>query len=392
MRRIVFRTPDKTMLPSACLRPGWRRPAASTTYLGCLLRRPGQPTRRGALARRLILPGTLSLIAVWVALAAPGCSGRGPVAFDRPDSTGEGDQTQEKESPASSATRPSGGAVIAYVNGSPVYKAPLEAMLLREYGLSLAHQLVADELVRQAAAEKKLPLAVSDEEIQAEHELALRELFPNLSDASQRELALEQLLLRKGHSRMLWRRTMRRNVLLGRLAEPRVTVSEAELRAEFGEEYGRKVVVRHIQAADLSEAQDVLRRLRAGEDFARLAAAVSKNPSARDGGLLPPIGARAEGLPVAMRQAARAMKKVGDISEPVQVGATFHILRLEEIIEPTDAKFEDVKDQLAAKLKARKVKRLKDRILRELIREGKIEFVDPILKSQSAKANKGISQ
>jgi len=333
----------------------------------------------------------VSLIAASIAMTAPGCSRLRPVASDGPDSPNDADRPQKTEPAALPATRPSGGAVIAYVNGSPIYRAPLQEMLLREYGLAVAHQLVADELVRQALAEKKLPVAVDDEEIRAEHELALRQLFPNLSEAPQRELALEQLLLRKGLSRMLWRRTMRRNVLLGRLAEPRATLSDAELRAEFGEEYGRKVVVRHIQVANLSEAQDVLRRLRAGEDFAKLAASVSKNPSARNGGLLSPIGPKAEGLPAAMRQAARAMKKVGDISEPVQVGTTFHILRLEEIIEPKDVKFEDVRDRLAAKLRARKIKRLKDRILRELIREAKVEFVDSVLKSQQAKATRGIS-
>jgi len=65
--------PNRLMLPSACLRPGQRRPAASTTHLGCLLRRPGRPTRRSALGRRLILLGTLGL-SLCVGLAAAGRS------------------------------------------------------------------------------------------------------------------------------------------------------------------------------------------------------------------------------------------------------------------------------------------------------------------------------
>ena len=289
-------------------------------------------------------------------------------------------------SPAPPAER-APGEVMAHVNGQPIYMASLYEMLLEEHGVKLAQQLIADELVRQAGAEKNL--TVTEAEIQAEHDQTLRNMFPQIDDPAQLERLLDQLLVRRELSRDLWRRTMRRNVLLGKLAAPQVQITEPELQEEFGAQYGRKVVVRHIQTAGLAEAQDVLKRLRAGEDFAKLAAEVSTNPSAAQGGLLPPIGAKVEGLPPAIRQAALAMNTPGELSEPIQVQTTFHVLRLEEVLPPQGVNFQDVRGRLEADLRAKKLMALRNRVLADLARSANVEYRDPILKRRAEEADGG---
>jgi parvulin-like peptidyl-prolyl isomerase len=319
-------------------------------------------------------------------LTTPGQSGSAPIA----PTAEPAPPTPQRETTTAptAATRPTTGAVMAYVNGRPIYMRPLHEMLVRAHGVEQAQQLIASELVAQAAEDQNL--TASDAEIAAEHERTLERMFPdNVSGAEQRERLLEQLMVQKGVPREEWRMTMRRNVLLGKLAVPRAAVSEAELRTQFEERYGRKFVVRHIQTASLSDAQNALEQLREGADFAQLARKVSKSRSAATGGLLQPIGPKAPGLPPPLREAARSLKTPGEISEPIQVGTTYHVLHLERIVEAQDVKFEDVKDSLAEAVRDDKLQALKPQILAELIRRARIEYVDPILKIKSKAAEPG---
>jgi hypothetical protein len=280
---------------------------------------------------------------------------------------------------------PAGGEVMAYVNGSPLYMNRLYDLLLYEYGLKLSRQIIANALVEQAAAAKNF--TARDDEIDVEHDQTLQRMFPGEGEPARREWLLDQLLQRRDFSREQWRMTMRRNVLLAKLAAPAAETTEAELRDEFAGRYGRKVVVRHIQSASLAESQEVLQKLRAGEDFAKLAEKVSKNPSAADGGQLPPIGVRTEGVPAALREAALSMKEPGEISEPVQVQTAFHVLYLQEVVEPQDVQFEDVRMELFAAVRARKLRVATQQLRLDLIRNAKIDYVNAILKNKAAAAN-----
>jgi len=284
---------------------------------------------------------------------------------------------------AAPANRPdSTTPVAATVNGQPIPRDRLNDLLVQAYGLDMVRQLIADELVRQAAEAEGV--SVTDADVQAENRRTLRELFGEAADESQMQRLLEQLLARKHISPVQWDLTMRRNALLQAIAAKRVEVTDEQLQHEYGDQYGRKYVVRHIQVESLSEAERLMKLAREGTDFAELARQFSKNPSAAQGGLLPPIGPVAPGLPPAIRQAARSMEHVGDLSNPVQVGTAFHVLKLEQIIEPRDVPFEQVRDELAQAVRQRQVRFLQQQILRDLFLQADIVYVDPTLKAQAA--------
>ena len=289
--------------------------------------------------------------------------------------------------PPTEAADKAGGDVMAVVNGQSLPMAKLNELLTRIHGMAIAQQLIANEVVRQAAAAEGL--SVTDAEIAAENEQTLKRIFGHVSGEGDRERLLAQLLAQKGVSREQWDMTMRRNAVLRKLAEAQVTVTPDDLREQFAEQYGRKVVVRHIQTASLAEAEDVYRKLLDGADFAELAQKRSTNASARTGGLLPPIGARAVGLPPAMRDLALSLKKPGELTEPIQIGTTFHVLKLERIIEPRDVKLEDVKVELEAEIRDRKIAAMQQSILRRLLESADIEFVNPILKAQQPQDAEG---
>lgn len=284
-------------------------------------------------------------------------------------------------------TQPIPKEVMAYVNGRAIYMDQLHEILIESYGLERARQLIASELVLRAAFDQNL--TADAQEVAAEHQQTLDTMFPSPTEPDQRERLLDELLMRRDISRLNWDITMHRNVLLSKLALGRAGITDDELRKQFEEKYGPKVVVRHIQSASLDEAQKVMEKLHGGENFAELAKRVSKNRSGANGGLLPPIGSQAKDLPTVLRRAARAMKQSGEISEPIQVGTTFHILYLERFIESQDVQFEEVRDSLNSELRLRKLRAMKQQILAELIDNADIKYVNPTLKSLASQARNG---
>jgi len=141
--------------------------------------------------------------------------------------------------------------------------------------------------------------------------------------------------------------------------------------------------VQHIQAATLSDAQKVLRELASGEKFSRLVAKYSIGPSAKDGGMLAPFGAKSTGTPPALREAGLAMRKIGEVSDPIQIGTAFHVIKLVRIIDPQDVKFDDVKAKLHAAVRKRKLAALQQDMLQILIRGAKVQYVEPTLKAKT---------
>jgi foldase protein PrsA len=278
-----------------------------------------------------------------------------------------------------------GGPVMAYVNDMPVYMSELDRLLVAAFGLGVAQQLIANRLVDEEG--RKQGLSVTDAEAQAEHERTLTEMFGDVKDANQRQRLLQQLLARNRVSEEQWDLTMHRNALLAKLAAKRVVVTEEDLQDEFGRTYERKVEVMHIQVASLSDAQKVLRELASGAEFGALVAKYSIGPSGKEGGLLAPFGAKDAGTPPALREAGMALKKIGEVSDPIQIGTAFHLVKLLRIIEPKDVKFEDVKAALTETVRKRKTALLQQDILQILIRGARILYVNPTLKAQVEKGS-----
>ncbi|MCK4602063.1 MAG: peptidylprolyl isomerase [Phycisphaerae bacterium] len=293
-------------------------------------------------------------------------------------------QTVDESQPAETNEKPANSEVMAYVNGEPIYMSRLTDILIRGYGRGISQQLVATELVRQAVRAEGA--TATDADIQAESDRTLKGIFGEVPESDQRERLLRQFQARSRITGEQWELIIRRNAMLRKLAERQVAVTDEQLREAFGQRYGRKFVVRHIQVGSLDEAQKMLKTLDEGADFAELARKHSAHPSGRDGGLLPPISDKTPGV---IGQATRAMKKKGEISDPILVGEAFHILKLEEIIEPKDVKFEDVRDELAAAVREESIAVLQRRIMIDLVRnaqkEGQIKYVNPVVKALAEK-------
>ena len=337
----------------------------------------------------------LLIACIVAAIFVTGCNPSAKLAASNADAPAAPATQPATSQPACATTQAAVGGpavgsadVMAYVDSKPIYMNELYDVLVEAYGMPVAQQLVATALVEHLAASQGIT-EVTPEQIQAESDRTLLELFPQVTNPAQREQLLSQMLQQRGMIPRQWTAVMHRNVLLRQMAAKNVTITEQDLRAEYEQEYGRQVQVRHIELATLQAAQDALKRAREGADFAQLAIELSTSPTAQEGGLIPPIGPRSPISP-ALRDAALAMTEVGQISEPVQSGTVFHIMKLEKVILPHSVPFEQVREQMQQRLMQDRLRGEQRRIIETLIDEAqqnnRIQFVNPVLAGQAKRA------
>lgn len=265
------------------------------------------------------------------------------------------------------------GNTVATVGNTKITKAAFQKELEKYGGSMVLRELIADQLILDGA--KKYNLTVSDQEV--ENEIAnLRSQYPSEEQfqlsLSQNNVTLDDL-----------KEKARINLLLEKLAEKDVTVSEAEMQQYFAQhkaDFNQPEQVRasHILVSTLEEANQVEARLKKGEDFAKVAKEVSKDPSsASKGGDLGYFG-KGKMVP-AFEQAAFSLK-VGEISQPVKTPYGYHIIKVIDHKQAKEATFAEAKSQIEAILKKQKAKQ-PDQVLEELRQEDPVQIVWPQYKN-----------
>jgi foldase protein PrsA len=312
-----------------------------------------------------------TLAAAFCALCLIGCE-PAPVA----PAPGE---PAEPTAPDTTAQRPP--QIMATVNGQPIYMDRLHRSLVQVHGMFIPEMLVHDLLIEQEA--KRRGVSVGPEDVAAENDFSLRNVFPPGTSPDQRERLLDQLLRNKGLTRELWEATVRRNALLRKMVAPGVKVTEEMVKAEFARTHGAKVQVRQIRLPSVDEAQKILTLVEKGDDFAKLARDYSTDTTtAPKGGLLPVFTRQEASVPRAIREAAFALKD-GQVSSIVQVGNSFHVLKLVKRITPPQIKYESVRDQLSDQVRQRMIMGAQAQLMSELRRRADVEYINPILRQEA---------
>ena len=125
-------------------------------------------------------------------------------------------------------------------------------------------------------------------------------------------------------------------------------VSDTEVRAEYDRQVAnmpKEYKARHILVETKEIAQSVIRDLKAGGDFAKLATSESKDPgSAKNGGELGWFSASSMVKPFA--DALATLQKGQTTPEPVQTQYGWHVIQLEDTRSPQPPAFDDVKQQV----------------------------------------------
>ncbi|OOG28701.1 peptidylprolyl isomerase [Thioalkalivibrio denitrificans] len=163
-----------------------------------------------------------------------------------------------------------------------------------------------------------------------------------------------------------------------------VSVTEEDLRREYEqrvdrftepeERRARHILIRVPDDADAdavasaeARARETRQRLDDGEDFADLAAEVSDDPLAATGG--GDLGFIARGDIDPDLEAVLFTLREGDISHPVRTRQGFQIVKLTEIRPPVRTPFAEVRDEVEAEYRNRRIERLQIELTERLLTE-----------------------
>lgn len=259
---------------------------------------------------------------------------------------------------------------------------PLEPAVMKQAETAALEQLTSAELLYQEAA--KLEVADLDKQV-AEKVAQNRAKFS--TDAE-----FEQALNGVNMTPKDMQDFTRKDILIGNFVEQRFAANaqatEAEARKFYDENVDKffkkpetakasHILIGSAENASAEErakakekAEALLKRVKAGEDFAALAKSDSSCPSSAQGGDLGSFG-RGDMVP-AFEQAAFALKP-GEVSEVVETQFGYHIVKLTEKQESTTESFDNVKGKIMEFLKREKVQKQLSEFVDEQRKAAKIE-------------------
>lgn len=247
--------------------------------------------------------------------------------------------------------------IVAVVNSEPITNLQVGTQVDRVRRLLAAQRRPVPDTA--ALAQQVLEQLINERaQLQLARDLGIKIDEPSIDQAEQQVAAQNQLTLdqlhrqleKEGEDLKRFRDQLRDQLLLTRLRErevdPRVRVSDVEVDQYLNEQRERsadpgsvQLSLAHVlvsvpdgateqQVAALQEkAQGVLRRARAGEDFAALAREFSDAADKANGGQL---GLRTvDRYPPLFVEAVQSLQP-GGVAGPVRSGAGFHVIKLQE--------------------------------------------------------------
>jgi parvulin-like peptidyl-prolyl isomerase len=223
---------------------------------------------------------------------------------------------------------------------------PLNAREIASLQEEVLDRMIEERIMARRARE--LSLAVGEEELEAKIEGIRRDYIDD---------PFESQFGPGGVHYPVWREALRKRILFEKLiaveVNAKITVTDEEAqryhranRKEYLTE--KRVRAAQIVVRDRERAESILKRLKAGEDFDKVAREVSIGPEASRGG---DLGYFARGvMPEAIDRVVFTLPK-GKISGVVQSPFGYHIFRLLEREEAGGRKFSEVKELVIADLR-----------------------------------------
>jgi len=151
-------------------------------------------------------------------------------------------------------------------------------------------------------------------------------------------------------------------------------VSESETKAEYDTQVAnmpKEYKARHILVDSKEKADEIIKQLAAGGDFAKIASKESKDAgSGKNGGDLGWFTAQSMVKPFA--DAVAAMQKGQTTQQPVQSEFGWHVINLEDTRTPAAPAYEDVKQQVEMLSQRKKLQAYLD----ELRKTAKIQITE----------------
>lgn len=246
--------------------------------------------------------------------------------------------------------------IVAIVNDQKVTRQELYNLLLDTYGEDALDVLIRRTLIHQTAKKEGITVTKSEVDdklkflVNTEVDALLRTY--HLKDKTE----LEKELTRVGSSlAQLEERVSRRmrkqaeiELLAEKTMEKTVVLTDDELQKAYEEEYGEKIEACQIVLKTRREAEDALKKLQSGADFATLAKNDSiDRVSAIKGGKMQPFSPKSGIGPEVSRL------KVGELSDIIKTDYGYHVVKILNKIPASNKSFKSVKEDLGRVVKNR---------------------------------------
>ena len=295
---------------------------------------------------------------------------------------------------------PATSSIVAKVNGTPITRVELDratkfmlaqsqnkkeltAEEKKKADSAVLDQLISAELLYQAG--KKLPIADIDSRVATQMKQG-KTKFPSTE-------AYEKALKASGLSEKDLEEFARKEIYINNLIEKdiasKVSISDDQAKKFYDENIDKfkqpeTVHASHIligvdpkaSAEEKSKAKEkaeaLLKRAKAGEDFAALAKANSTCPSAPQGG---DLGSFSKGQMVPAFESVAFSLKPGEISGVVETQFGYHIIKVIDKKPAGTVPFNDAKKEIINYLKIQKIQQSISELVEKLRNEGKIEII-----------------
>ena len=239
--------------------------------------------------------------------------------------------------------------VVAMVNGQKITKQELYNLLTATYGEDALDVLIRRTLIYQTA--EKEGVTVTSAEVESELKKIINTEIEGLMRAYRikdkadldKELAkvdsnlaqLEEKLSKK-----MWKQA-EIELLAKKVMEKTITITEEELQKTYDQVYGEKIEASQIVFKTRREAEEALKKLKLGADFATLAKNESiDRASAVRGGKMQPFSPK-DGIGAQVAQV-----KVGELSDIVKTDYGYHIMKIADKKAASNKDFKTVRGEL----------------------------------------------
>jgi len=276
--------------------------------------------------------------------------------------------------------------VVAKVNGATFTKKDLEIEVDRLIPQATFHRKVTEEKRKlyydkaiEALVNRELQyqdavakgVEVDKEKVNAQMENIRKRFTPEKYKAG---------LEKEGITEEKLRAQVEKEVLVQTMNEKKET--EARISEKDVKEYYEKnpskfkqpdtVKLRIITTTDEKKAQDILAKIKAGEDFGDIAYKMSEDPYRVKGG---DLGYMHKGMMIPEIEEAASKLKVGEVSDIVKVENAWFIIKLEDKKPEHMLSFEEIKGELKKELEKNRIQDLKEAWITDLRAKAKIEVL-----------------
>lgn len=209
----------------------------------------------------------------------------------------------------------------------------------------LLNQMINGKLVLQAAKDARIKVAKS--ELDKDYQEYVKQ-YPD-EKSFQEALKARNLTVREFRDRLSDQKMVEKMV---EQVQKDAKVTDKQVAEAFEEVKARHILIRvekpEQDAAAKAKAEDAVKKLRAGADFAKLAKELSDDPGSKDKG--GDVGFFKRGQMVAEFEKAAFSLGKGEISDPVKTTYGYHVIQVLDQKEAKGAEFDKAKDSLRKQL------------------------------------------